>query len=246
MPLSQTPPPGTPIPDALAEVAQGRPIRLLWANEVGGVTGWISEPGGDLIAKWQPTHPEVALAAEAERLRWLQGRHPAPRVVARYDVEGGEVLVTEAIPAASAVDPHWQTDPAPAVRAIAEGLRRLHSLDPGDCPFSWGVPDRIAAAESRGRTVPDALREAPPVERLVVCHGDACAPNTLVGADGGFVATVDVGALGVGDRWADLAVATMSLDWNYDEYLERAFWDAYGLEPDGERIAYYRALWEAT
>ena len=47
----------------------------------------------------------------------------------------------------------------------------------------------------------------PRIDRLVVCHGDACAPNTLLHDDGRFAAHVDLGSLGVADRWADIAVA---------------------------------------
>jgi len=59
------------------------------------------------------------------------------------------------------------------------------------------------------------LSKIPPVDRLVVCHGDACCPNTLLGPDGRWVAHVDLGQLGTADRWADLAVATWSTAWNY-------------------------------
>ena len=59
----------------------------------------------------------------------------------------------------------------------------------------------------------------PPIDRLVVCHGDACAPNTLIDDDGRCCGHVDLDALGVADRWADLAVATMSLEWNYPAVL---------------------------
>ena len=54
---------------------------------------------------------------------------------------------------------------------------------------------------------------------------------------------VDFGDLGVGDRWADLAVASMSLDWNFGEGLQDDFFAAYGVEPEPERIEYFRALW---
>lgn len=88
-----------------------------------------------------------------------------------------------------------------------------------------------------------------PVDRLVVCHGDACAPNTLIDDDGRCCGHVDFGDLGVADRWADLAVATLSLGWNYPgRNWESEFYDAYGLElrePDTLRIDYYRRLWQA-
>lgn len=84
-----------------------------------------------------------------------------------------------------------------------------------------------------------------PIDRLVVCHGDACAPNTLIDDDGRPSAHVDLGDLGIADRWADLAVATLSLSWNYDGSFEGALLDAYGVERDATRIEFYRDLWNA-
>ncbi len=79
---------------------------------------------------------------------------------------------------------------------------------------------------------------------LVVCHGDACAPNTLLSDDGRWSGHVDLGFLGVADRWADLAVATWSTEWNYGPGWEEPLLDAYGIDPDRERMAYYRLLWD--
>jgi aminoglycoside phosphotransferase len=70
------------------------------------------------------------------------------------------------------------------------------------------------------------------------------APNTLVGDDGGCTGHVDLGDPGVGDRWADLAVATWSTEWNYGPGWERRLLDAYGVAPDPERTAYFRLLWD--
>jgi aminoglycoside phosphotransferase len=47
-------------------------------------------------------------------------------------------------------------------------------------------------------------------------------------------------------RWADLPVASWSLTWNYQGDWQGLFFDTYGVEPDRERIDYYRLLWELT
>ena len=86
--------------------------------------------------------------------------------------------------------------------------------------------------------------EIPPADKLVVCHGDACAPNTLITDDGRWSGHVDLGDLGVADRWADLAIATWSTGWNYGPGWEQVLLDAYGIKPDEERTSYYRLLWE--
>jgi kanamycin kinase len=95
--------------------------------------------------------------------------------------------------------------------------------------------------------VADALKlivNTPPIDRQVVCHGDACAPNTLIGGDEKWSGHVDFGALGTADRWADLAVATWSTEWNYGPGWEATLLAAYGVEPDARRTKYYRLLWD--
>jgi kanamycin kinase len=223
----------------------GGPVELVWRNEVGGLTGRV-DGAWPRFVKWNPLDSGESLAAEARRLRWLAGRHPAPEVIDYRRVGDVELLVTVALPGLSAVDPIWLAHPVDAIRAIATGLRVLHAMPTRDCPYDWGVAARLATADQSGRTLPAKLHEPPEVDKLVVCHGDACAPNTLLSQDGQFLATVDLARLGVADRWADLAVATMSLGWNYPAFDEGLFWETYGIEPDVERIGYYRALYRAT
>lgn len=78
----------------------------------------------------------------------------------------------------------------------------------------------------------------------MVCHGDACTPNSLLYDDGSFAAHVDLGSLGVADRWADLAVATWSLGWDYGPGFDGILLDGYGIEPDPQRLTYYRLLYD--
>ena len=145
-------------------------------------------------------------AAEAERLRWAARYVTVPRVlgsgVGRATARG---CAPAALPGLSAVHPRWLAAPDVAVRAIGAGLRALHDRLPvRACPFDWSVGGRLATLTPAGRR---RLGEPPPVDRPVVCHGDACAPNTLIDDDGRCCGHVDFGELGVADRWADLAVA---------------------------------------
>jgi kanamycin kinase len=48
----------------------------------------------------------------------------------------------------------------------------------------------------------------------------------------------------VADRWADLAVATWSLEWDFGPGFDTVLYDAYGIDPDPDRIAYYRLLYD--
>jgi kanamycin kinase len=241
-----------PVPAAVARVALEARLRPVWRNELGGTTyELVDARGGRRFVKWAPAGSGLDLAAEAARLRWAADRTAVPRVLDFGSDPHGDWLLTAALPGTSAVDPRWTARPATAVRALGEGLRQLHDALPvRECPFSWLVGDRLRKAAGRGRPAgrdPGSwLDAAPPVDRLVVCHGDACSPNTLLDDAGRVSGHVDLGALGVADRWADLAVATWSTVWNYGPGWEDALLEGYGIEPDPVRTDFYRALWDAT
>mgnify|MGYP003434314877 FL=1 len=239
----------TPVPSRVLALARGAALTPVWVNGLGGLT--FRTDDGRFI-KWGPLDPETSMADEAARLAWASGYIAVPRVL-EHGVDTGagatahEWLVTVALAGESAVAPRWIAEPALAVRAVGEGLRALHDALPVDeCPFEWSVASRIAHAASRGIHVPSSLREAPPIDRLVVCHGDACCPNTLIGDDGRWSGHGGLGALGVGDRETDIAVASMSTEWNYGPGWDDALIEAYGVTPDRERLAYYRELWNQT
>ncbi|QAY63143.1 aminoglycoside 3'-phosphotransferase [Xylanimonas allomyrinae] len=244
------------VPDAVRRLARGDRVTPVWRNPHGGLTFRLDAVGGSAtptrFVKWSRT----GLAAEADRLRWAAPWTPVPRVLAHGTApddtspggEPAEYLVTAAVPGRSAVDPRWLAAPATAARALGEGLRAMHDALPvAACPFDWGVRERLARLSPEvGPEVRARLRDVPDVDRLVVCHGDACAPNTLLDDDGRWCAHVDLGRLGAADRWADLAVAAMSTTWNYGPGFGHLVYEGYGVVPDAARIAYYRLLWDST
>lgn len=246
------------IPEADVEVpipvlreAAGRSVRAVWLNEIHGLTFQLGEGADREFIKWLPGHDGTDLAAEARRMEWARPHTPVPRPLGCGVERSGAWLRTTGLMGESAVSPRWVADPRTAVTAIGRGLRALHDALPvRDCPFSWSVANRLASAPTAGRITPAQARvmldRAPPVDTLVVCHGDACAPNTLIDDTGQWSAHVDLGALGVADRWADLAVATWSTQWNYGPGWEDAVLEAYGITPDPDRIAYYRQVWDVT
>ncbi|WP_300266200.1 aminoglycoside 3'-phosphotransferase [Microbacterium sp.] len=232
------------VPAPVARLARGAELTPVWLNNIGGLTFRTND---ERFIKWGPRNDEASMRDEAERMRWARRWIRVPEVIEQGQDDEHEWLVTAALSGDSAVNPQWIAKPALAVRAIGEGLRMLHDTLPvEECPWEWSTATRVANAEARGIRVPDDLRETPPIDRLVVCHGDACAPNTLLDATGTPLAHVDLAALGTGDRWADIAVASMSTEWNYGPGWEDVLIHAYGLEPDRERMAYYRDLWNAT
>jgi len=251
------------VPPSLEHVVGTATCRCVWQNGLGGLT---FELAGDprRFVKWSPVTSGLELEPEVVRLAWLADRVPVPRVLDHGRDGSGSWMVTAALPGENAVAPRWKAAPQVAVREIGRGLRAFHDALPiSSCPFSWSAAERAADARHRaaaGRlsaaawhpshrhlSAADALAlvaHAPDADRLVVCHGDACAPNTLLDSDGSWSGHVDLGAVGVADRWADLAIATWSTQWNYGPGWEALLLDAYGIELDVRRTAYYRLLWD--
>ncbi|MEV6432153.1 phosphotransferase [Nocardia sp. NPDC051463] len=137
-------------------------------------------------------------------------------------------------------------------------LRSLHSIPIAECPFDGRLDSMLTRAarrvleclidpedfdEDHEHLVPeqilDRLRTQRPDERdLVVAHGDFTPSNVL---EGGIL--IDVGDLGVADRYRDLALAERDLREDFGADEVRAFFTAYGLvEPDRRRLDYYRLL----
>jgi aminoglycoside phosphotransferase len=261
-------PPRQPIavPPTVVRLAEGDLVRAVWENQVGGYTFEVGKEAGRRLVKWSPSTSGINLRDEAPRLMWAERYTPVPRVVEFGGDETETWLVTLPLRGETAVSERWKQDPRRVVTAIGVGLRALHDALPVEgCPFTWSAERRFATAVSRAVSnqfnpaswsevhrhltiegALDLLQEAPPIDQLVVCHGDACAPNTLVLDDGQWSGHVDLGSMGIADRWADLAVATWSTGWNYGPGYEELLLDAYGVSPDPRRTAFYRLLWDLS
>lgn len=223
-----------PVPAAVRAAAQSSAPELVWRNELGGLTFCI----GDRFIKWNPRSTSIDLTLERDRLAWISQRHPAPKPIDWGEDDAAQWMVTAGLPGDCAVGDTWRARRSEAIRAIATGLQRIHAISIDEFPDHWTAQVWV------GRR-PHQLGPPPVVEQPVLVHGDACAPNTLINDAGEWVGNVDFGDLAVGDRWADLAIASLSLDWNFGEGHQGELYDAYGIEPDVERIRYYRALWDA-
>jgi kanamycin kinase len=234
-----------PIPAAIRRLSAGDPVTPVWVNGWGGMSFRVGSGTTERYAKWAPAGSLIDLAAEAERMRWAHRYAKVPQVLESGSDPDGAWMVTTTMPGETAISDRWKADPATAVRVAGKALRELHEALPVDvCPWDWSIATRLERAGRTGEPAERMLATAPPIDRLVVCHGDPCVPNTLIDETGHFVGHVDLGDLGVADRWADLAVGSWSTEWNYGPGWEDAYFAAYGITPDPERIRYYRDLWE--
>jgi aminoglycoside phosphotransferase len=208
------------------------------------------------------------LREERDRLLWLRDRLPVPSIDGWTDEGERAWLLLGAMPGVMAHEPALLGDIPALVRALGEGLRRVHDVPISGCPFdarldvhlarvAWqievGLVDEPAIRADHDLSAHDFLqrlivtRPAEPSGDLVFTHGDYCLPNILLTPDGAGVPRVtgllDWGRSGVSDRYQDLAIGARSLRYNLGPGWEPLFFAAYGISaPDSERLAWYEAL----
>lgn len=212
-----------------------------------------------MVARLPHLNGDQQLNAEADRLPWLAAHGvPVPEVVKYDQNDDFEWLVTAAVPGRSAAEPWPAAQRGAVVDALADLARTLHAIPVVDCPFDRSLAVTLPAARQAAERglVADLVATVPTREELVVCHGDYCVPNILLDPRTLTVTgVIDVGRLGVADRYADLALITRSLDDpdlnpqyrasrnGFPGSAGRRFLERYGAWPvDREREAFYRLL----
>ena len=203
------------------------------------------------------------LRGEAERLRWLAGKLPVPKVI-QYDLNHDKhYLLTSVVQGKMMFEADlpvsWRID------LMAEAAKMWHSLPIDDCPFDNRLRQQLIHArqqldnnrldsryfhsqfygKSEQELYADLLNAMPNEanEDLVITHGDLCLPNILVDEQSGHITGfVDVGEMGISDRHLDLVLASRSIQYNLGSKWIDRFYDAYGIERDKLKYHFYCIL----
>lgn len=201
------------------------------------------------------------LQGEYDRLRWLENHLPVPHIL-HYEVfHGIHYLMMSEV---SGMMVHEVNLPYQRrIELLAEGARMWHNVPIEDCPFDWGLEVQIKAARHNieqgfvdesdfdihryghkaQELLSDLLVTIPDEEDLVLAHGDYCLPNILVNPETETITGfVDVGRMGVSDRWLDLALASRSIQLNLGGIWIKPFLDAYGIPMNPEKYNFYTLL----
>jgi len=252
------------LPQGFAALIDGYTAKRDTIGESGGVIHRLDAPGlPSLFLKQDEGRRAADLADEYVRLRWLQDQLPVPRLVAFAEQASAAWLLSEALDGIAAYE--WlEANPdrsATAVAGMASFLRRLHSLPVAACPFNAGLPLRLVAARANidaGRVdenefdaarvgwsaeqVWDRLHMLLPIDaEPVVTHGDFSLDNIFLDDAGAVTGVIDLGRVGVADRYQDLAILANCVA-EFDAGLNAVLFDAYGSPPDAQRIEVHLLL----
>ena len=168
---------------------------------------------------------------------------------------------------------YYMGRPQELLGLLAEALEMLWSVDISDCPRRRDLDTELEEARYRvenglvdiDQTEPETFGEGgfaspsellewlesnkPPIEP-VLSHGDFCLPNIFL--NGGTVSGfIDLGDMGIGDRWRDISLCWRSLEHNFDgsyggkvykDFDPDMLFEKLNIEPDRDKLRYYILL----
>jgi len=203
------------------------------------------------------------LSAEAERMRWLAGYAAVPAVLHFARTADEAWLLMTALHGKTAYQllQAYPEQQFAVVDQLARQLRRIHAIPVRDCPYASDHLSRLDSARARidvglvdeedfdeeragwtAEQVWNALQELLPQQPdLVVAHGDYSLDN-IVFCDGEIEGCIDLGRLGVADRYHDLAILWNCLG-EFGAPVQERFLQQYGIaEFDHGRLKFYQLL----
>ncbi|MCM3236181.1 aminoglycoside 3'-phosphotransferase [Heyndrickxia oleronia] len=212
--------------------------------------------------KIQSVYAKEKLLNEKERLEWLQGKLPVPKVIYYEQDDINEYLLISEIAGKDASVEMDITSVPDLMKQLALGLKMIHSIKIDQCPFDQTVQKKLEEArlrvekglvneddfdEERKGIPSDVLFQhlkdsVPQVEDLVFAHGDYCLPNIILHNEkiNGFI---DMGRAGISDRYQDLALAVRSITYNFGKDMIPYFLNEYGMQSyDKAKINFYQLM----
>lgn len=254
-----------PLPASMSAVLAG----YEWARDAIGESGGAvyrfhgKARAPDLYLKHGKDAVADDITDEMARLGWLAGHIPVPAVAHFVRTPGQAWLLMTAVHGRTAYQVLKSSpDAHPAVvDALAAFLRRLHTIPVGECPFNSDHAFRLARArtridaglvdvddfdEERDGWTAEQVWEA--MQRLlpftpdpVVTHGDFSLDNLLI-HQGEVAGCIDVGRVGIADRYQDIAILWNCLG-EFGPSLQRRFLLQYGIaDLDQRKLQFHLML----
>lgn len=234
----------TRLPPALERLRHDYELLPVPHGRSGAHVFRLESPNRETLFLKMVTPPAAAdLRGEADRLTWLHGKVPAPRVIEFHEDANGAHLLTTAVPGSTLLA---FSDASDAVKRrlaalLGEALAQLHAVDVTGCPFAHApehesnpTPSSERDESRRAELLHELRSRLPAPSTPVLLHGDPCLPNVLVMNDelSGFV---DLGSAGLGDPRKDLVLALWSLEYNYGTGWGETLLEAYVAVDEGAR-----------
>lgn len=250
------------VPSSLAKLTNGFSWEPITIGHSEAMTFLLKGSHANQYLKVQARKSVEPLYDEKEKLEWLVGTLPVPRVLFYGKDAANEYLLLSEIIGVNASDQSHRGNLPLMLESLGSGLKEIHLVSVDNCPFDQRLDVKIEEANRRveqglvdeddfdegrkGGKATDLFKELiskrPLNEELVFTHGDYCLPNIIMENQrvSGFI---DWGRAGVADKYQDLALAIRSISSNFGKEYVPYFLAGYGMnEVDESRVDYYQLM----
>ena len=204
----------------------------------------------------------------------LEGALPLPHMICHSICGGKSYMLSERARGVMACDEFYLEHSDMLMPVLADTLKRLWSIDVRLCPRRRDLDTELEEARARveaGLVDPSACEKGtfgeggfkapyellmwleankPDDSELCVSHGDLCLPNIFIDS-GRLSALIDIGDMGVADKWRDISLLYRSLKHNFDgTYGGKVYkgfdpdclFEYLGVEKNEQKLRYYLLL----
>lgn len=226
----------------------------------------------DMVLKIQARSEETE--NEVNACRWLGKRLPVPEILVYTTAGDTAYCLMSRMQGKMLCDPFYMDRPGLLLDLAARALEHLWTVDVADCLFDSTLDEKLRIAEQNveaghvdlTNTEPETfgehgfsspkellewLKAHRPPEDLVLTHGDFCLPNIFARGEQ-VTGYIDLGRMGIADRWQDVAICCRSLKDNFEGRYNggRAYFgfspelllERLGIEENQEKLTYYILL----
>ena len=190
----------------------------------------------DMVLKIEPNILESQ--NEIKIMKWIENNKYFPKLIINEIFKKKSYLIMTRIKGKMACDEIYMNNGDILIKALVDGLKFLWNFNITNCPFIQTVDDKIKQIEikiNKGlininninldfffeekfenvKELFNWLINHRTKEEFVLSHGDYCLPNIFI-ENNIFSGFVDIGKLGIADKWLDLAICYRSLKYNIE------------------------------
>jgi len=255
------------IPSEIKELINGQNYEI---DQV-GLSGSTVVKLDDMVLKIGEANK--AFRNEVCAMQWLDGKLPVPKVIYHAEEGGKGYLLMSKVSGLMGCDRYYLERPDELKNLLADTLKSLWSIDISGCPTHQSLDDDLRRAKDnvlRGmvdfedvdkwlladggftsfESLLNWLNKTKPEIDPVLSHGDLSLPNVFF-SEGRLSGIIDLGDMGIGDRWRDIAICLRSFKHNlegrhgiktFPDYDVCAMFDELGIAPCADKIKYWLLL----
>lgn len=203
------------------------------------------------------------LTKEYNKLKEISKYIKTPQIVL-YEKNKYEQLITTKIKGNMVCSKYYLKKPTGAIDIIVEAFKELYSVNINKIKIDESLNHKLSIAKyniennlitddnlseevkrkfKTRENILKYLEENKWEEDLVLSHGDISLPN-IFSYKSKFTGFIDLGDLGIADRWFDIAIVIRSINFNFGEEYSKLFLKKLNIEFDEFKYNYFMLLME--